>query len=245
MTPEIKQRIQISLIVLLLLATARVAFIFHERKSAATARNQDDGSRALTGDEYVYPKKFYAYDLASAKALTGKSVWVKQGYGNLVYLVINGHVDLTRGKPSLLPIEQLKIADLVRRSPSQNWKAAPGESELLAIAERGDHSRVAVPIGTLSADGTMKLVANDVFYIQDPHQLYQHWPPETWKAIDSHQALPGMNELQVNFALGVPQKAGGGDYGERTLEYSNGGKPVRVSFAGNKAVDVTPVATND
>jgi len=241
MTAEIKKRIQISLIVLLLLATARVAYIFHERKSATTARNRDDGNRALTADEYVYPKKFYAYDLASARALVGKSVWVKQGYGTLVYLVINGDVDWTRGKPSLLPIEQLKVADVVRQSPPQNWKAAPGENELLAIAERGGHSRVAVPIGTFSGDGTLKLVANDVFYIQDPHQLYQHWPPETWKAIDSHQALPGMNELQVNFALGVPQKAGGGEYGERTLEYSNGGMPVRVSFVGNKAVEITPI----
>src|SRR6266705_5775142 len=232
MSPEFKQRTQILLVVLLLLASARVAYIFHERKSAATAPQREDDSRALTADEYVYPKKFYAYDLASAKALVGKSVWVKQGYGNLVYPVTNGHPDLTRGKPSLLPIEQLKIADVIRQTPPPTWKAARGENELLAIAERGDHSSVSVTIGTFSADGTLKLVANDVFYIQDPHQLYQHWPAETWKAIDAHEARPGMNELQVNFALGVPQKAGGGDYGERTLEYSNGGKPIRVSFSG-------------
>jgi hypothetical protein len=50
-----------------------------------------------------------------------------------------------------------------------------------------------------------------------------------------------MNELQVNFALGVPQRAGGGDYGNRTLEYSNGGNPIAVSFSGNKAVEVTPI----
>jgi hypothetical protein len=240
-SPEVRQRIQISLVVLLLLATARVAYIFHERRSAPAARQHDDGSRALTSDEYVYPKKFYAYDLASAKALVGKAVWVKQGYGNLVYPVANGRADLSQGKTSLLPIEELKVIDVVRQSPPAAWKAPPRESELIAVAERGDSARVAVPIGTSAADGSLKLIANDVFYVQDPHQLYAHWPADVWKSIDAHQATPGMNELQVNFALGVPRKAGGGDYGDRTLEYSNGDKPVRVSFSGNKAVEITPI----
>src|SRR5947207_4280162 len=128
MSPQIKQRIQISLIVLLLLATVRVAYIFHERKSAAMAPHRDDGSRALTSDEYVYPKKFYAYDLASAKALVGKPVWIKQGYGNLVYPVTNGRADLSGGKASLLPIEQIKITDVARQSPPAAWGAPRGQS---------------------------------------------------------------------------------------------------------------------
>ena len=240
MGPEFRQRMQIALVVLLLLATARVAYIFHERESAAITSQRDDGSRALTADEYVFPKKFYAYDLASAKALVGKPVWVKQGYGNLVYPVTNGIVNLAAGKASLRPIEQLKIAAVTGQKSPASWNAH-GETELLAIAERGDSSKLALPIGAFDADGSLKLIANDLFYIEDPHQLYQHWPAETWKAIDAHEAKPGMNELQVNFALGVPQMAGGGDYGERTLEYSNGGNPIRVSFSGNKAVEVTPV----
>ena len=93
MSPEIRHRIQISLVVLLLLATARVAYIFRERRSGTMARSQNDGGRALTSDEYVYPKKFYAYDLASAKVLVGRPVWIKQGYGNLVYPVTNGRAD--------------------------------------------------------------------------------------------------------------------------------------------------------
>ena len=245
MTPEIKQRLQISLVVLLLLATARVAYIFHERNAAAMVRHRDGGSRALTSDEYVYPKKFYAYDLASAKSLAGKAVWVKQGYGNLVYPVAEGRPDLTRGKASLLPLEQLKVNNVIRQAPPAAWKATSGETELIAIAERVDGSKLAVPIGAFARDGSLKLVASDVFYIQDPHQLYQHWPPDVWKAIDSHEAKQGMNELQVNSALGMPQRTGGGDYGDRTLEYSNGGKPIKVSFSGNKAVEITPVQSQE
>jgi hypothetical protein len=241
MSPEIRQRIQMSLVVLLLLAAVRVAYIFHERRLAPAQRQHDDGSRALTSDEYVYPKKFYAYDLPSAKALVGKSVWVKQGYGNLVYSVANGGAELSQGKALLKPIEQLKVTDVIRQSPPAAWKALQGESDLIAVAERGNGLKVAVLIGAMAPDGSLKLIANDVFYVEDPHWLYSHWPVDVWKAIDAHEAKPGMNELQVNFALGVPRKAGGGDYGDRTLEYSNGGRPVQVSFSNNKAVEITPV----
>ena len=137
MSPELKQRIQISLVVLLLLATARVAYIFHERQSAATAKHVDDGSRALTSDEYVYPKKFYAYDLGSAKALVGKPVWVKQGYGNLCIRLRMDAPSLTRGKASLFPLEQLKVNNVVREAPPALWKATDGETELVAIAGTG------------------------------------------------------------------------------------------------------------
>src|SRR3954469_1888253 len=109
MSPEIRHRIQISLVVLLLLATARVAYIFHERRSAAAVPHHDDGSRALTSDEYVVPKKFYAYDLASAKSLVGKPVWVKQGYGSFVYPVKDSAPDLSHGTASLLPLERLEV----------------------------------------------------------------------------------------------------------------------------------------
>src|SRR5256885_5907411 len=151
MSPEIRRRIQISLVVLLLLATARVAYIFHERRSGTTARPQNDGSRALTSDEYVYPKKFYAYDLTSAKALVGKPVWIKQGYGNLVYPVANDHANLAQGKPLLLPIETLKVTDVIRQSPPATWGASRGESVLIAIAERGNTSKVALPIGAFAS----------------------------------------------------------------------------------------------
>jgi hypothetical protein len=240
MNPELKSRLQIFIVIMFVGAAARVAYIFHERNSAATVRKVDDGSRALTSDEYVVAKKFYAHDLASAKALVGKPVWVKQGYGNLVYSARNDNPDLSRGTPSLLPLERLDVEDVLLRPAPASLKAPAGESELFAICARPAGGTLAVPIGS-SRNGDFHFHVNDVFYIQDPHQLYAHWSADTWKSIDAHQAKPGMNELQVNFALGVPQSASGGDYGDRTLMYANGGSPVSVSFSNNKATEITPV----
>src|SRR3954468_16315131 len=111
MTPELKSRVQISLVILLLLAGARVAYVFHERSASAPPHKPEDEGRALTSDEYVVAKRFYAHDLASARALVGKPVWVKQGYGSFVYPIKNGTADLSRGSASLLPLERLEIKD--------------------------------------------------------------------------------------------------------------------------------------
>jgi len=61
------------------------------------------------------------------------------------------------------------------------------------------------------------------------------------QAVDEHEAKLGMTNSKVNFALGVPQKAGGGDYGSAQLEYSNGGNPIRVRSPVIKAVDIVAV----
>jgi hypothetical protein len=243
MTPELKSRIQISLVILLLLAGARIAYIFHERSASAPVYKPENEGRALTSDEYVVPKKVYAHDLPSAKGLEGNDAWVKQGYGNIVYPVVNDLYSLDRGAALLKPIEKLSIRKVVFNDPPRSWGAPEGERELMAICQRvdGSQSLVAVRIGSLSTKDRLSLIANDVFYFQDPHQLYRHWPADIWKAIDAHQAKPGMNELQVNFALGVPQSASGGDYGDRTLVYSNGGSPISVSFSNNKATEIAPV----
>jgi hypothetical protein len=49
-----------------------------------------------------------------------------------------------------------------------------------------------------------------------------------------------MNELQVGFALGTSATASAGDYGNRTLEYTNNGNPVKVTFEKNRVVAITP-----
>src|SRR5438270_3170075 len=173
MKSELKSRIQVFLVLMLVLAGGRVAYIFHERHAAAPTRKAEDEGRALTSDEYVVPKKFYAHDLASAKALVGKPVWVKQGYGNLVYPIKNSAPDLTRGAATLFPLERLEIKDVVLRSAPASWSAPVGESELVAICRRPDSTLVAAPIGS-ARNGDFHLQANDLFYTTDPRELHVH-----------------------------------------------------------------------
>jgi hypothetical protein len=68
--------------------------------------------------------------------------------------------------------------------------------------------------------------------------LYQHWPAEVWEKVDAHQVQAGMSELQCSFAIGLGVPQGSGDYGARTLQYANGGKPLVIRFANDKAVEI-------
>ncbi len=95
----------------------------------------------------------------------------------------------------------------------------------------------AVSIGS-EKNGEYKFYSNDMLFIEDPHQLYKHWPADVWQAIDQHQVKPGMSELQADFAIGIGLLQPGGDSIDRTLEYPNGGNPLTVSFHSGKAVDI-------
>src|SRR5260370_7724107 len=75
MDGERKRRIQIILLVGVLLAGARLGYIFYQRHQAEAP--PPPRFYALQADDYVRPPKIYAYDLPSAvKDLAGKTRWV-------------------------------------------------------------------------------------------------------------------------------------------------------------------------
>jgi hypothetical protein len=94
-----------------------------------------------------------------------------------------------------------------------------------------------VSIGTNTGDD-FTFNVNEIFYYEDPHELYKHWPPDVWHAIDQHQVQKGMNELQVSFALGSMVGASPGDYGNRWAQYRSNGKLVTVTFDKNRVVEI-------
>ena len=83
-----------------------------------------------------------------------------------------------------------------------------------------------------------KFYSDDMLFIQDPHELYKHWPAEVWDAIDKHQVTAGMSELQADFAvgLGIPERSG--EPGNRAVNYPNGGNPLSVTYRNDKAVAI-------
>jgi hypothetical protein len=77
-----------------------------------------------------------------------------------------------------------------------------------------------------------------MFFVEDPHDLYKHWPADVWQAVVQHEVKPGMNELQADFAVGMGTLDSGSSSNERTLHYANGGKPLVVMYRDGKAAEV-------
>jgi len=231
----VKQKIEIVLLLGILAAGVRLGLIFYERHEAAITPVKKE-ARPLNPDYYVSPKKLYPFDLRSAKQLTKQPVWVKIGYFYPYYSfnTVTHRADLTREIGKLTPLQRLVIKDVIAVPSPKN----AGQRQVMAIFEDAGKS-YATAIGTERND-EFKFYSDDMFFVEDPHQLYKHWPADTWQAIDQHQVKPGMSEMQADFAIGIGLLQSGGDSVDRTLEYPNGGKPLTITFHDGKASEIRP-----
>jgi len=225
--------IQLILAVTLVAAALRLGLIYYERHAS---RPGPAPQAALNPDYYVVPKKLRAYDLNTARAgMVGHPVWVREGYKFTYYRYDpeRHHTDFAHPSGLLLPLQRLDVRDVVMTPPP-----AAGELPQVVAVFETHGQEFAVPIGARKGED-YTLYADDMLFFEDPHQLYRHWTPEVWQAVDRHQVLPGMNEIQVWFSLGmgIPQPAG--DQPGKTVVYPNGGKPVTVTFHDGNAVEIS------
>jgi hypothetical protein len=237
---QAKKRIQLALALALIVAGVRAAYILYQRHEdyvAAQKQKQARNAGYSNPDYYVTPKKLYPYDLKSVQQLTQQPVWVKEGYRYTYYryVPIVRTVDFKHEEGTLGPIERLEIKDVIA-------VAAPGgRKQVVAIFEK-DGKSYAVPIGFETEGGQYKIYSDEMFYVEDPHDLYKHWPPDVWNAIAQHEVKPGMNELQADFAVGMGIPDAGASSDEKTVRYPNGGKPLVVTYRGGDATDIKPGA---
>ena len=239
MTAETKKKIQMGLLVLFVLASVRTAYIFYmrykERVRADEARAKNVGYS--NPDYYVHPKKLYPYDLKSAKQLTQQPVWTKEGYRYTYYpySAATKRVDFAHEAGMLGPIEKVEIKDVVlAEAPAQKRR------QVMAIFQKEGQS-FAVPIG-YQDNGEYTIYSDEMFFVEDPHELYKHWQADVWQAVEQHQVKPGMNEMQADFAIGMGVPDPGDTSYEKTVHYPNGGKPLVILYRDGKAAEIKPEA---
>lgn len=246
MDADLKKRLGITAILFVVIGGAEVGYLAYSRRDTGAPAKKAEPTYSSNQDDYVTTKKIVPYNVESAKKeMAGKPAWVKSG--NQVpyyrYDAAAHSVNFSRQVGLLPPLAKLQVDDVVlQRKPAAAPK--PGEvavvqKQIMAVFEKpGEPGKYAVSIGVNTSDDYTFNV-NELLFFDDPHELYKHWPPDLWSAIDQHQAKPGMSELQVSFALGATGSSDSDKYGDRTIEFDNAGKPVTVTFEKNKAVKVT------
>ena len=237
MKPETRKKLQAFLAIAIVAAGVRVLLIYRGRH-AHSAKTGASQATPLKAEYYVTPKKLYPYDLKSAHQLTQQPVWIKEGYRYTYYPYDSAHhrADLDHQAGLLGPIEKLNLKDVV----AQTLPGSGGRKQVLAIFEK-DGKTCAVPIGTFR-DGSYQIYSDEMFFIQDPRQLYEAWPPDVWDAIAHHQVKQGMDELQATFAIGMGVPERSDDPAVKTVNYPNGGKPLVVTYREGKAAEIKPAS---
>jgi hypothetical protein len=223
----------------LLFGSWRMWSIYEERHAPVMVKQQP-AERKITQDDIVFPRKLYIDDLKSAKVLKGKTVWMQAGY-ILEYYPYDGHAAELGHKVGLLPsVEPLQIIDVEEQATPPGWlgRIPRGARNFFLVFRKPEDAHVyAVPVGVLD-QGDAHFYTDDLFYYDDPHQLYRYWPASVWQAIDQHQVKPGMSELQTRMALGQIQQSGSSDVGDRTVTYTAGERKVTVTFAHDHATEI-------
>jgi hypothetical protein len=226
-----KQKIQIVLVISMIVAGLRLAYILYERHEVQVQDAKKLEVAPTNPDYLVFPKKLRPYDLKSAQDLAKQPVWVKVGY-SITYFPYDGHrADFAHEAGLLLPIERLEIKKVV----TDVFPKAPDEKQFMAVFVK-DGKSYAFSIGVVKGE-EFQIYSDDMLFIEDPHELYKHWPKDIWESIDKHEVKPGMNEIQVNFALGIGT-AGSEDRDDKTLNYPNGGKPFSVTYRNGKVEEI-------
>ncbi|MBW4038127.1 MAG: hypothetical protein HIU91_04480 [Acidobacteria bacterium] len=201
----------------------------------------------LDPDDLVFLKKERPDSIKDERALIGTTVWVSAG-GQLDYYVDKDkHVDYAKPVGTLLGATPLDIKDVFEEKAPASGPAVmripAGEKHVLlafTLPNSSDPKTLyATPVGDYD-NGLYTMLNDEIFFYDDPHQLYKHWGAATWAHIDKHEVVPGMSENQTMMALGQVMKPDSDNTGDRDVTYDNNGHPITVEFVHNKAVKITP-----
>jgi hypothetical protein len=225
-------------VVLILAVGVRVGMIYHER-NAPDNSVKAPAREVLPADDLVFLKKKRPDTLKEIKDLAGSTVWVSAG-GQLEYYPFVGHAaQYGKSAGTLLGAEPLVVKDAVEQvaPKTATFRIPGGDKQVLLVFTRpnvaGDTKEYVVPVGYRQA-GAYTFYTDEIFFYDDPHELYKHWGPEIWRAVDEHQVILGMNERQVELSLGQVSKSTSQTYGDRMVVFANLGKPMAVTFTKNK-----------
>jgi len=235
-------------IVLLLVLAIRIGLIYKANHEEGPPPKLVDAP-TITDDEAVAYnlRKLRPDSLKDVRELIGKTVWVSAG-GQMDYYHDTGdHVDYAHPVGILQGAVPMFIKGVFEQVAPKSGRAVlrigPGQRHVLVAftMPKSDTPTAlyAVPVGFFDV-GSYTLYDDQLFFYDDPHELYKHWGPEMWSHIDKHEAVLGMSENQAMVALGEVIDPRGDKPGNRTIYFDNNLHPVAIEFVNGKAVRITP-----
>ena len=225
----------------LVIASIYMFHIWNKRHNPGVVKQGEE--QQLTPDDVAVVRLEFPAHFDDVKDLEGKSVWMKNGYTMPYFPYAGGKVDFKKRVGVIPPLQKLDIKKAIKAAVPADVDDGISHGQrqvLVAFTLPGDDKKeYATPVGAI--DGSEEQYFDDLlFFYDDPHTIYTHWPKDVWAAIDSHQPKAGMNELQTRLALGLKiQTDDPKAEGNRTVTYDADGKKWTVTFRKDKATTVS------
>lgn len=213
--------------------------VFEHRRNPGVQRENNLEQTPSPDDVAIVRMKFMT-SFDDALKLQGTSVWMKNGY-TMPYFPFEGGRIIFANRSGVIPSAQrLDIKKVIKAVPPAQVDdgISHGSRQVFAVfALPGGPSLYATVIGAI--DGSQEEYFCDVlFFYDDPHSIYDNWSKSVWNAIDAHQVIPGMNELQTRMSIGQNQQVLSSGEGNRTITYDQAGKKWTITFVDNRATTI-------
>ncbi len=213
--------------------------VFEHRRNPGVA-TQHGPEQNLTPDDVAIVRMKMMTSFDDALTLQGASVWMKNGYTMPYYPELGGRIAFANPAGVIPSAQRLDIKKVIKAVPPAQVDdgISHGARQVFAVFSLpGSPTLYATAIGVI--DGRQEQYFCDVlFYYDDPHNIYNYWPKNVWTAIDAHQVIPGMSELQTRMSIGQKTQTDGSSEGNRTVTYDQAGRQWTVTFVNNKATTI-------
>lgn len=195
----------------------------------------------LTADDVAVVRMEFPAHFDDVKDLEGKSVWMKNGYTMPYFPYAGGRVDFKKRVGVIPPLQKLDVKKVIKAAVPADVDDGISHGQrqaLLVFALPTDKQEFATAVGAIDT-GEEQYYDDLLFFYDDPHTIYSHWPRDVWNAIELHEVKAGMNELQTRLAVGQKiQTENPQAEGNRTVTYDADGKKWTVTFHDDKATTV-------
>ena len=196
--------------------------------------------QATTMDDVAVVRMEFPSHFEDVQSLEGKSVWMKNGYTMSYFPYVGGKVEFGKKVGVIPPAQRLDVKKVIKATVPKDVDdgISHGTRQAMVVFTLPDgKEQYATPVGAM--DGSQEQYYCDLlFFYDDPHTIYTHWPKDIWAAVDAHQVKRGMNELQTRMAIGQKMHPDGQKEGDRTVTYDQDGKNWTVTFVKDRATVV-------
>jgi hypothetical protein len=213
--------------------------VFRQRSNPGVQHNVNP-EQNLTRDETAPVRMTFPTSFDDIVKLQGTSVWMKNGYTMPYFPYQNGRILFAKPVGVIPTAQRLDIKKAIKALPPTQVDdgISHGQRQAFVVFSLpGSPSLYATVVGVVDA-GQEQYFSDVLFYYDDPHSIYDYWPKNVWAAIDAHQVIPGMNELQTRMSIGQKTQTEGGSEGNRAVTYDQAGKKWTVTFVNDHATGI-------